>query len=262
MLIWALNFLRDGWMLVEEYSEINKISFSELKKVWKKIKNDALLIGGWAAHFLSNNQFKSWKKIDYIGSKDIDFGIRSRDIEIVTKKLKELGYTPINFRFYKIFDKSTKRPLKENIAKKLPLFEIFYLYVDIILDEKIKTTTIFFSDPVIKFCLENNLWIKIKNFKVIRPEPLILTKLRILDKRDEEKRIKDILDSIFVLNFSDFDLNFFKEISSIYKITKWNKKIALNVINSHQLDTELSSLRFDANEIRNLRTTFISTLNL
>jgi hypothetical protein len=249
-------------MLVEEYREINKISFTELEKVWKKIRNDVLVIGGWAAHFLSNDQFRSWKRIDYIGSKDIDIGIRGRDVEIVTKKLEELGYIPINFRFYKIFDRSTKKPVEEKIAKKLPLFEIFYLYVDVILDEKVKTGTIFFSDPLIKFCFENNAWIKMNRFKVIRPEPLVLAKLRILDRRDEEKRIKDILDCIFVLNFSNFDSNFFQEISSIYKITKKNEKIALNVLKSHQIETELSSLRFDIDEIQNVRTTFISTLDL
>jgi hypothetical protein len=249
-------------MLVEEYREINKISFAELEKVWKKIRNDVLVIGGWAAHFLSNDQFRSWKRIDYIGSKDIDIGIRGRDVEIVTKKLEELGYIPINFRFYKIFDRSTKKPVEEKIAEKLPLFEIFYLYVDIILDEKVKTKTIFFSDPLIKFCFENNAWIKINSFKVIRPEPLVLAKLRILDRRDEEKRIKDILDCIFVLNFSNFDPNFFQEISSIYKISKRNEKIVLYVLKSRQIETELSSLRFDVDEIQNVRTTFMSTLNL
>lgn len=217
-------------MLVEEYREINKISFAELEKVWKKIRNDVLVIGGWAAHFLSNNQFRSWKGIDYIGSKDIDIGIRGRDIEIVTRKLEELGYAPINFRFYKIFDRSTKKPVEEKIAKKLPLFEVFYLYVDVILDEKVKTETIFFSDPLIKFCFENDAWVKIDSFKVIRPELLVLTKLRILDNRDEEKRIKDILDCIFVLNFSNFDPNFFQEISGMYKISKRNEKIALDVL--------------------------------
>jgi hypothetical protein len=126
----------------------------------------------------------------------------------------------------------------------------------------VKTGTIFFSDPLIKFCFENNAWIKINSFKVIRPELLVLTKLRILDRRDEEKRIKDILDCIFVLNFSNFDSNFFQEISSVYKITKRNEKIALNVLNSRQIEMELSSLRFDVDEIQNVKTTFMSTLNL
>lgn len=245
-------------MLVEEYREVNRISLTELKRIWKTIRNDVLLIGGWAAHFLSNDRFRSWKRIDYIGSKDIDLGIKSRDVGIVTKKLEELGYTPINFRFYKIFDRATKKSLGEEIAKKLPIFNIFYLYLDVILDEDVKTKTVFFSDPLIKFCFENETWIKISGFKVIRPEPLVLTKLRILDKRDEEKRIKDILDCIFVLNFSDFDYNFFKEISNIYKINKSNKDMALTILNSPQLEMELSSLRFDGSEIQNVKTTFMS----
>jgi hypothetical protein len=130
-------------MLVEEYREISDISFNELKKVWRAVKENALLIGGWAAHFLSNNQFRSWKGIDYIGSKDIDLGIKSEDLDIVSKKLESLGYLPINFRFYKIFERATKKPLEEKAASKLPLFQLFYLYVDVILDKKVKTKTTF-----------------------------------------------------------------------------------------------------------------------
>jgi hypothetical protein len=247
-------------MLVEEYREISDISFNELKKVWKAVKENALLIGEWAAHFLSNNQFRSWKRIDYIGSKNIDLGIKSEDLDIVSKKLENLGYLPINFRFYKIFERSTKKPLEEKAASKLPLFQLFYLYVDVILDKKVKAKTTFFHDPIIGFCFRNRLWVEINDFKVIKPEPLVLTKLRILKDRNEEKRIKDILDCIFVVNFSNFDNSFFKEISSMYKISEKSKKIAVKVLGSREIETELLNLRFDSSEIQSVKTTFLSIL--
>jgi hypothetical protein len=73
---------------VEEYREISDISLNELKKVWEAVKENVLLIGGRAAHLLSNDQFRSWKGIDYIGSKDIGLGIESENLDIVSKSLK------------------------------------------------------------------------------------------------------------------------------------------------------------------------------
>jgi len=65
--IWDLNCLKGGWVLVEEYMELSKISFAELNKM-KKL-NNVLLIGGWATHFLANEKFKEWKNTDYIDQK-------------------------------------------------------------------------------------------------------------------------------------------------------------------------------------------------
>lgn len=245
-------------MLAEEYREISGISFSELKKIRNSVKNDLLIIGGWAAYFLSNKRFREWKKIDYIGSKDIGFGIKSENLETISRKLEKIGYTPLNFRFYKIFDREKKKPISGESAGKKSIFEIFYLYVDLILDKHTKTKTAFFSDAILEFCFSNNLWTKKNGFKVINPEPLVLMKLRALKSRNEEKSIKDILDCLFVVNFSDFDLNLFQEITHIFKAE--NVKTALSIMNSAQLELELGGLRLDLGEIRNIKTSFLSLL--
>ena len=111
----------------------------------------------------------------------------------VSEKLIKFGYTPINFRFYKIFDRESKKEISENESKKRPLFKNFYLYVDLVLDEQIKGKMTFFHDKIIKFSFENKLWLDKNGFKVIKPELLVLIKIRILENRDEEKRLKDIL---------------------------------------------------------------------
>src|SRR3989338_2400100 len=151
-------------MLADEYRQVSDISFMELEKIRKKMKN-SLLVGGWAAYYLSNSRFKEWKKTDYMGSKDIDFGIRAEDLGSTARKLKNLGYTPVNFRFYKIFD------------------------------------------------------------------------------------------SFFVLNFSDFNLKFFQELREIYKLR--NKENIAKIANSAQVSMELSGLRLDGDEIRNIKTSFL-----
>ena|SRR3989338_7438753 len=244
-------------MLADEYRQVSDISFMELEKIRKKMKN-SLLVGGWAAYYLSNSRFKEWKKTDYMGSKDIDFGIRAEDLGSTARKLKNLGYTPVNFRFYKIFDRESKKLISIEASKKRPQFELFYLYVDLILDKQVKMKTTFFSDPLLEYCLNNALWIEKDNLKIIAPEPFVLMKLRVLKNRNHEKRIKDILDCFFVLNFSDFNLKFFQELREIYKLR--NKENIAKIANSAQVSMELSGLRLDGDEIRNIKTSFLNIL--
>ncbi len=262
-------------MLAEEYRELSEISLNELEKM-KKLES-VMLVGGWAAHFLSNEKFRDWKNIDYIGSKDIDFAIREKDLDEVSGKLEKMGFTPINFRFYKmhgnevsgmpktcrfscIFDRETKKEISEKESRKNPLFKNFYLYVDLILDSPSKKNTVFFSDEIIKFAFENRLWLDKSGIKIIKPELLLLTKLRVLESRNDEKRLKDILDCLFISNFSNLDIGFFRQLGEKFKIGKTNASIAKKTIESNLLDMELGSLRFDAAEIQGIKTVFISLL--
>ncbi len=247
-------------MLVKEYRELTGISLKELKKIWDKVKNKSLIMGGWASHFLSNEKFYDWKGVEYIGSKDIDLGIRAKDVGSISDKLEKIGYSPIKFRFYKIFDRTTKKQLDVKTSEKMPIFEVFYLYVDLILDEKTQTKTTFFAEPLLKFCLENNLWVKKNNFRIVRPEAFVSSKLRILKYRDSEKKIKDILDCVMVLNFSEFDIGLFREISDIFRIDKVSDKLAVETVNSYDIERELLELRLSRDEIQNIKTTFISLL--
>ncbi len=242
-------------MLVEEYRIISEISFNEMKKIWKRLKHLAIIIGGWASHFLINDKFYEWKKIHYIGSRDIDFGIRARDLGKVSQRLKALGYKPLNFRFYKIFDRITKKQISEEIASKKPLHEIFYLYVDLLLDEKVAKNVTFFSDPLLKFSFDNALFIEIDEFKIIRAEPLVLLKLRCLKEMDKEKRIKDMLDILLTVNLADFDLQLFRELSDLFSFDKNYARKMLDIA-----DHELSTLRLEAHEIQSIKTTFSSLL--
>jgi len=247
-------------VLVREYREITKITSTELEHVWSNIKEYSIIIGGWAAHLLTNNTFKEWKGIDYIGSKDIDLAIRATNLNIVTGRLIRIGYTPLNFRFFKIYHRETKRPLSIEESNKYPIYELFYLFVDLILDQKVKKEATFFSDPLIKFVLDNELWLNIGKFKVIRPEPLLLTKLKIINQREQEKRIKDILDSLFIASLSPLQITLYKELKELYPIPEENRKTALKILRQRQIDLELADLRLTKPEINNLKTALTSLI--
>lgn len=245
-------------MLAEEYRELSEISLKELDRL--KGLDNVLLIGDWAAHFLANERFREWKNIDYIGSKDIDFGVREKDLEKISGKLEKLGYSPINFRFYKIFDRETKKEISEDESKKRPMFWNFFLYVDIILDSPSAKNTVFFSDEIIKFALDNKVWASREGMKIIAPELLLLTKLNAIKDRNEEKRLKDMLDCLFVASFSNMNMDFFRQLKERFKISKDKIETAKKAMESGLLDMELGSLRFDSTEIRGLKTAFLSLL--
>ena len=232
----------------------------ELEKVWKRIrKTSGILIGGWATHLLLDKRFFEWKGIHYIGSKDIDFCIRTNDLENMSEILCDMDYTPLNFRFYKIFDRDTKKNIAKETAARKPIFELFYLYVDIILDEKLGTEKkgTFFHDPLLKFCMDNKLYSKIDDFLVLRPEPLVLSKLRCAKERVSDKRIKDILDVLLLTNLVELDKQLFSELSDLYS---FDKSFIANIIN--EADGELSNLRMNTDEIRNIKTTFLSFIEV
>lgn len=245
-------------MLVEEYRELSEISLGELHRL--RDLGDAMVIGGWAAHLLANEKFREWKGVDYIGSKDIDFGVREKSLGKTIRQLENSGYKAVNFRFYKIFDRETKKEISEAEGRKCQIFKIFYLYVDLILDSPSKKKTVFFHDEIVKFAFDNRLWINSGGMKVIAPEALLLTKLNILDKRDEEKRLKDILDCIFVAGFSNLNIDLFRELKGRFKVSRANLTSARKLVVSELIDRELYGLRFDQSEIQGIKTAFLSLL--
>jgi len=51
-----------------------QISEKYLEKVFKLIKGNICLLGGWAAYYIVNRNFEKTTGRKYIGSRDIDIG--------------------------------------------------------------------------------------------------------------------------------------------------------------------------------------------
>ena len=245
-------------MLIEK--EIAEISFQELKKLWKHLRSlNCVLIGGWAAHLLVTENFKKERNREYIGSKDIDFGILGKEIFEAFKIIEKENYFSLSFRYCKIYSRSLRKFVNEEESKKLPIYDLFYLFVDFIVDKKPSNTTIIiFEDKIIKYIFENSLFVKKNGVRIIIPEILVLSKLRALKFRDEMKRIKDMLDALIVFSFSEeFENKLFLELSSEFNYDKiLVKKILRNI------DIYLKELGFSEFEIKNLKASFISTLRI
>lgn len=123
-----------------------------------------------------------------------------------------MGFRLVSFRLVKDFDVETGKELRSEESAKLPMYQIFQLYVDPIVDyfhPRIKKILGFvpLDEPLLSLVFINRLC-NVSNLfgsSVLLPEPhvLLAMKLNSVISRDKEhKRIKDIADIYALLWFS------------------------------------------------------------
>lgn len=124
-----------------EQNEI-EISKKYLNEVIASIDEPIVLLGGWAIYFLINKSYRGTTGRDYIGSRDIDLGFKlsSQNLERSTfaksydKLTKDLGFRQLSFRLFKEIHTDTGEALKQDEAKDIPIYQIFPMYVDLVVD--------------------------------------------------------------------------------------------------------------------------------
>ncbi|MDI6905560.1 MAG: hypothetical protein QMD13_08795 [Candidatus Bathyarchaeia archaeon] len=102
--------------------EPNEIEVSEkyLEKVFRQIKGDVCLLGGWATYHIVNKNFEKLNGRKYIGSRDTDIGfhidknwseeqLRMSKFSTAISLIEDMGFRSISFRFVKDFDLETGR---------------------------------------------------------------------------------------------------------------------------------------------------------
>jgi hypothetical protein len=201
-----------------------QISEKYLEKIFKLIKGNTCLLGGWAVHHIVNKNFEKTTSRSYIGSRDIDIGfhidknwskeqLRKSEFCTALKQIENMGFQPISFRLAKDFHKETGKELTPTESTKLPLHEIFSLYVDPIVDHihpGIKPLLGFvpIDEPLLSLVFTTRLSITASLFgtsvRIPQTHVLLAMKLNSVINRDkEDKRIKDIADIYALLWHSD-----------------------------------------------------------
>jgi len=227
--------------------EPNEIQISEkyLEKVFKQIRGDFCLLGGWATYHIVNEKFEKATGRKYIGSRDIDIGfhigkgwseeqLKKSDFSAAISLIEHMGFWSVSFRLAKDFELETGRELTTKEAAKLPLHQIFQLYVDPVVDyihPKIKQLLGFIpiDEPLLSLVFSDRLSIKARlfdrNVLLPRPHVLLAMKLNSVINRDKEhKRIKDISDIFSLLWFSKVKIAQLKgSLFSIYPKLKARK---------------------------------------
>jgi len=259
--------------------EPNEIAISEryLGKVFRQIKGDVCLLGGWATYQIVNRNFERLNGRKYIGSRDIDIGfhidrgwseeqLRKSDFSVAISLIEEMGVRSVSFRFLKDFDLETGRELTPEESARLPLYRIFQLYVDPVVDfihPKIKEIFGFvpIDEPLLSLIFADRSCAVASPFgrRVLLPKPHVLLAMKlssVVNRNKEHKKIKDIADIYALLWFSDVKRAQLKmDLFSIYpkeKIRKIvrdfteeeiNKVSAAIGISSDEIARVLSELR-------------------
>ena len=223
------------------------ISEKFLKEILKRIDGKICLLGGWATYYIVNENFEAATGRRYVGSRDIDIGfhidknwtveeLKNSEFSNALHLLEEMRFRWVSFRFFKEFDRDTGRELTPEESAELPLYKIFQLFVDPIVDNiHSKFRELFgftpIDEPLLSYVFADGSFVKAKLFQVEvmmpRPHLLLAMKLNSVIHRDKEyKRMKDISDIYALLWFSDVRIGELKKgLFSIYPSEKARKTI-------------------------------------
>ena len=239
--------------MIEEYDKLSKYSLREIKKIMEKLDFKPVMMGGWAVHFHINEELLRVKGRRYIGSKDIDLGVTtSAEYRKITETLEKLGYKPLSFRYYKILDYETGKPA----TSSLPLYRLFYIFVDIAVDNKRRVAgRTVLEEPLLSEIVNKEGYTLKEKFKLPDPEYCMAMKIKAASERAGEKLIKDQIDMILLYAFTSLNLDFLQELV-IRENLKNKIRDIVSRINSKILVNELRILRFEASEAENLVATF------
>ena len=201
------------------------ISRRHLEEVVKSIDDPIVVIGGWAVYLLVNERYRENTGRDYIGSMDIDLGFRleggdpqKTTFARVLRKLEdELGFRMQGFRLQKQMRLATGEPLTDEQARKAASYDIFQMYVDLVVDEippDFEKTFGFrpVDEPLLKqvFSDPKNRVERREFGRTVllpRPDVLLAMKVRSLPGRQQDhKKLKDVADAASLVLFGGANL--------------------------------------------------------
>ncbi|MEW5748297.1 MAG: nucleotidyl transferase AbiEii/AbiGii toxin family protein [Candidatus Thermoplasmatota archaeon] len=191
-------------------------ALTALGELSRSLPEPFLLMGGWAVYLTVNESFSRAHGSPYLGSRDIDVcfhvepdqtveALRTSTFAKALSIVREAGYTPHgSFRFCKVIRRVDGMVLTEEAAKRHPLHETSYLYVDMMVDNVHPQHKHIFrcdplDEPLAARVFESGEVVRrsLGDFRVHTPAPasLLATKLRSIPKRQlDDKLWKDACD--------------------------------------------------------------------
>ena len=175
-----------------------------------------------------------------------------------SKQPENMGFKSVSFRLVKDFDIDTGKELTPEESAKLPMYQIFQLYIDPIVDyihpEIINLLGFVpIDEPFLSLVFQEKMHKTQQLFgkSVLIPEPHVMLAMKInsAPRRDKEnKLIKDIADIYALLWYSDIKLSKLKE--QLFAITP-REKVRKTVQNFSNEDTSkvAAILGVDSQEI-------------
>jgi hypothetical protein len=239
------------------------ISYKYLKSIISKLDEPIIIIGGWATYFTVNKNYKKEFGVNYIGSRDVDLGFNTvESFKETSSILEKDGFEFISFRYLKEISYETGKELTKKESMTIPIYNIFSMYVDLVIsetDSKLEKKLGFvpIDEPLIKLVFANKkhrteliefrkkLWLP-------SPDLLLTTKINaIVNRTKDHKRVKDYCDIIAICLYSQANTNnlvsFVKENAIKERIIKLKE-----IINQEELKQVSNILRIDIDIINNV----------
>jgi phage anti-repressor protein len=210
----------------ELYESIETTSSkSALDHLVMNLEEPIIIIGGWAVYLLVDERYQKEHNSHYLGSRDVDLGFHiepNTDKETILKSnfarslkmIEDLGYFKSGTsRYLRIINKTTKKVLSEKEAASIPQYDLFYMYVDPIVDNTsyviknvFKITPI--DEPLLGRALKEGKMREMKylNKKLLLPEVDIIIKMKLTSfpkRTKDDKKIKDACDLYALIWYSD-----------------------------------------------------------
>ena len=194
-------------------SLLTEKSWEHLLELRKK-KFNFVLIGGWAAYM--------WTRLH-----------KSKDIDIVLKKIEDIDFLKQKYNLKK--NDKLKRYEIELDEIDVDIYVPYYSKLTIPPEEIVKHTT------------------KIENIEVVIPEMLLILKQGAENDRSEStKGLKDQIDIITLLIYSDIDFKKYRELLKKYKLEHFEtrlKKIVKNFKDIKYLDLNPREFKLKKKEL-------------
>jgi hypothetical protein len=199
------------------------LSWSRLKQILGTVPQPCCLIGGWSVYLTINQAFEKKTGRRYAGSRDIDLGfhfdpdwnqeeVESSAFSKAIKKIEAIGFELQGSRFVKQYHFSEKRELTEEEKRTLPSYEIFNLYIDVLVDsddpkrfEKAGFNVL--EEPLLAgvFAGKEGVKTKLEGISVLMPAPQLLMEMKVKSfpsRTQDDKKTKDLIDLCALLLFS------------------------------------------------------------
>ena len=195
------------------------LSFEYLQKLIEESKGLKIgIIGGWAVYFYINENYRKAFGTDYLKSRDIDLYVNSANSSRFKSIIERLGFRKSSyyFRYELVYDRETKQIVDEKSAKKKPVYNLVYIFLDLFTNKKTDLNAWVFKE------LDNVKISVISNFPVIDINTLLRLKVLSFFEREKiDKELKDACDIYSLLVYSD----------TKFKINVDLKKAAEKIIN-------------------------------
>jgi hypothetical protein len=187
-----------------------------LRDISGRLPGPFVVIGGWGVYLTVLDSYRREHDVPYIGSRDIDLGFHiDPDMDLATLKaspfaraidaVRSVGYVPYgSFRYCRMIRKGTGEALTEERARQVPLHDLFYLFIDLMVDRAHTRHTDAFGakaidEPILARVFDEGIWNRVdvggSTVLVPRPHMLLAMKLRAIPGRQkDDKVLKDACD--------------------------------------------------------------------